>query len=303
VAEISGPWDGTDTGDAVGTAPYDLKTDLAEVLITNGPAAKNASLSGVSAEDNQLAATSGVNEVTIDTGKAMVYGTRYNNTAPVDWTIPTPSGSTRVDTIVLRKEWNGQLVRQQRVVGTEGAGAPAIVQTAGDTWEFPLYDVSITTGGVITLTDRREFLSVVEPDERLQLIVKGADQSKSATTINDDTHLRAPILLGKSYKFRLMIVFTESVSGTDLSIDLDVPGSSELMAFVYGLDASDAFAIKPLLSTDDWGAAATIRAIFVEGVVVPDGDGELVLQWGVSVNTGGNLTVKENSSLLLVSNE
>jgi hypothetical protein len=48
-------------------------------------------------------------------------------------------------------------VRITRIAGIEGAGAPAITQTAGTTWDIPLAQVSITTGGAITLTDQRTF--------------------------------------------------------------------------------------------------------------------------------------------------
>ena len=85
----------------------------------------------------------------------------YFNTASVSVTIPTPASSTRVDYIVLRANWTAQTVRITRVAGTEGAGAPSLTQSAGTTWDIPLATVSITTGGVITVTDARVYLSMV----------------------------------------------------------------------------------------------------------------------------------------------
>jgi hypothetical protein len=46
-----------------------------------------------------------------------------------------------------------------RIAGVEGAGsAPNLQQNAGVTWDMPLAQVSITTAGVMTLTDERQFL-------------------------------------------------------------------------------------------------------------------------------------------------
>jgi len=96
--------------------------------------------------------------VTIQTGAAMVKGFFYRNDAAGTKIIPTPAGSTRIDRIVLRADWGSQVVRFQRVAGTEGAGVPALTQTDETTWEIPLATVSITTGGVATVTDARVYL-------------------------------------------------------------------------------------------------------------------------------------------------
>lgn len=96
----------------------------------------------------------------------MVYGGWYDSDANISVAIPTPAGATRVDRIVLRKDWAGQTIRLTRIAGVEGAGAPALgagtppyTQSAGVTWDVPLYQVSITTGGVITTVDDREGLA------------------------------------------------------------------------------------------------------------------------------------------------
>lgn len=108
---------------------------------------------------NELATTGTATPVATNTGAAYVYGFPYWNTASVDTAIPTPSGNTRIDRLVLRAGWAAQTIRITRIAGTEGSGTPpAITQTASTTWDNPLYQASITTGGVITLTDEREFL-------------------------------------------------------------------------------------------------------------------------------------------------
>lgn len=107
---------------------------------------------------NELEVTGTSSPVAVDTGAAIVYGFPYWNTASVDVAIPTPSASTRVDLIVLEADWTAQTVRVTRVAGTEGAGAPSLTQTDGVEWQIPLAQASITTGGVITVTDARVFL-------------------------------------------------------------------------------------------------------------------------------------------------
>lgn len=97
--------------------------------------------------------------VAVNTGAAYVRGFPFWNTASVNVAIPTPSGNTRIDRVVLRASWAAQTVRITRIAGTEGSGTPpALVQTDGTTWDVPLAQCSITTGGVITVTDERERL-------------------------------------------------------------------------------------------------------------------------------------------------
>lgn len=108
--------------------------------------------------ENELEVTGTSTPVAVNTGAAYVYGFPYWNTASVDVAIPTPSGNTRIDRVVLRANWTAQTVRITRIAGTEGSGTPpALTQTDGTTWEISLAQVSITTGGVITVTDERVF--------------------------------------------------------------------------------------------------------------------------------------------------
>jgi len=126
-----------------------------------------------------LIATGAVSPVAVNTGRALVYGTWYESDASVNVVVATPAGATRIDRIVLRKSWASQTVRITRIAGAEGGGAPAVTQTAGTTWDLPLYRASITVGGVITLTDDRDFIP--------KIIAKGADIVSAATiTLGDD---------------------------------------------------------------------------------------------------------------------
>lgn len=107
--------------------------------------------------NGELAVTAGTGKVTVATGAAYVYGIPYENDAALDVAIPTPTSNTRIDRIVLRASWSAKTVRITRIAGTEGAGAPAITQNPGTTYDVKLAQVSITTGGAITVTDERQF--------------------------------------------------------------------------------------------------------------------------------------------------
>lgn len=152
MTEKSYPWDGLVTGDA-SLAPYvgDVWSDMWRKLFTS-----DRTLQGfIDNYANELVGSGAVSPVVISTGAAIVDGKFYENDAAVAVVIPTPAGATRIDRIVLRKDFAGQTVRITRIAGVEGGGAPALTQTDGTTWDVPLYRVSITTLGAITLTSER----------------------------------------------------------------------------------------------------------------------------------------------------
>lgn len=160
-AESSLWWTTGTTGD--GTTTYteaQLTTFFGDLFTPNttigNPNATQGVLPGVGSE---LAVTGASSPVAVATGAALTEGYAYRNTASVNVTIPTPSSATRIDRIVLRVSHSTtRTVRITRIAGTEGTGtAPAITQTAGTTWDIKLAQVSITTGGVITVTDERTF--------------------------------------------------------------------------------------------------------------------------------------------------
>lgn len=107
-----------------------------------------------------LTTDAGGGNLSVGTGAAMVDGKWFENDAAVTVNIPTPAaGKERIDRIVARTVWANFTVRITRIVGTAAAipVAPAITQTSGATYDIPLYQVRITDGGVITLTDERVF--------------------------------------------------------------------------------------------------------------------------------------------------
>lgn len=164
MTERSRPWDGTTVGDAT-EAPYDAATEWGRLFRALSPAGEQSAnkggvVNGASGFNDYTTTSPSANTQRVQTGLGWVQGTWHESDANVDITIPTPATSTRVDRIVLRKSWAGQTIRITRVAGTEGAGVPALTQNYGVTWDVPLYQVSITTGAVMTLTDERVFLAV-----------------------------------------------------------------------------------------------------------------------------------------------
>lgn len=147
MTERSRPWDGIVTGDA---GPYsdDQWTDIFKSF--HGPVEASQ---GVFADNlNELAASGAVTPVTIATGRALVDGIWYETDSTVDVVMASPAVNPRVDRIVLRKDWATQTVRVTRIEGAEAASpvAAALTQVDGTTWDLPLWQMHITTGGVIT---------------------------------------------------------------------------------------------------------------------------------------------------------
>lgn len=154
MTELSRPWAGITTGDA---GPYTDQhwSDIWEAMFGR----KSANMGVLKNVPSELIVTNTSSPVGVAAGAAIVNGTWYESTAGESITVPTPGASTRIDRIVLRKSWAAQTVRLTRIAGVEGGAAPALVQVDGTTWDIPLANVSITTGGVITVIDTREFCS------------------------------------------------------------------------------------------------------------------------------------------------
>jgi hypothetical protein len=84
------------------------------------------------------------NQYALVRGHAWTSGTaEYNLTIGAN-----ASGSTRIDTVVLRLDRSTWDVTAAVRQGTPGAGAPALVRDTGDTglWEIPIADVTVPNG-------------------------------------------------------------------------------------------------------------------------------------------------------------
>ena len=160
MAERSMFWTTGTTGDGATTyTEAQLGEWLRDLFTPNSTiGAPHASQGVLRGAGGELAVSGAAGSVNVATGAAMTAGFFYRNDATVNVAIPTPAANTRVDRVVLRaSHGTTRTVRITRIAGTEGAGAPALTQTAGTTWDIPLAQVSITTGGAITVTDGRTF--------------------------------------------------------------------------------------------------------------------------------------------------
>lgn len=154
MTELSWFWAGSSTGDAASVTDDDF-SDFIRYIMLQDRAAQGPVLELL----NGAEVTGTTSPVSVDTGYALVDGKPWRASASVDVAIPTPSTNPRIDRVVLRKDFSGQTIRVTRIAGTEAASpsAPALTQSDGTTWDVPLAQVYITTGGVITVTDEREF--------------------------------------------------------------------------------------------------------------------------------------------------
>lgn len=112
------------------------------------------------------------NSTTIAPGSAIVDGAKFEDDTVTSFTIPSATaGNVRDDRIVLRKTFGAatQTVRLTLLTGgevaTPGPGTPpALTQsrTRATFWDIPIARVSVTDGGVITITDERVFVDAEE---------------------------------------------------------------------------------------------------------------------------------------------
>lgn len=112
-----------------------------------------------------FADSSGMN-VFVRTGRALVRGHYYENTAQMTVAIPSNgAGSARIDRIVLRLDPTADSITAVRVAGTAGAAAaPALTQTDTGIFDIPLAQVRVEPGAVniamAKVTDDRWFTGV-----------------------------------------------------------------------------------------------------------------------------------------------
>lgn len=102
--------------------------------------------------------------VLVGDGAAIVNGIPYENdtqaitASKLSVAIPTPTTGPTGHKIVLRADYTANTVRVALLSSADGVGGyPGVTQNAS-VWEITLAFVSITTGGVITVTDGRSFI-------------------------------------------------------------------------------------------------------------------------------------------------
>lgn len=161
MTQKSFPWSSTGVGD--GHAYTYVELAAIWNMIYNRGQANAGILPGVR---NEYAVTGSTSPLSVAGGGAVVNGTYAESDASESVTVATPSGATRIDRIVLQKLDSTQTVRLVLLQGVEGSGTPpTITQIQGTKWEIPIFKVTITTGGSITLADERIFVKPAFTDE------------------------------------------------------------------------------------------------------------------------------------------
>jgi len=118
--------------------------------------------------NNHLEVSGVATPLAIEKGWANVYGFPYQLTADTTLAVPTPAIGTTGKCVVLRSTWLTREVRITLLTSADGTAAiPAIVQTPGTTYDIKLADLTVTTLGVISVTDQRRFLGFASNFHRL----------------------------------------------------------------------------------------------------------------------------------------
>lgn len=157
---------------------------------------------GVLLKDNQLMVTSpGANQISVNTGWAIVGGRLYHNDAALALTPASAGGgSTRKDSVILQCDWTGggdtaqYTVRAVVKQGTSGA-VPSLTQTPNVLWEEYLYHYTINDAGAISgITDARTFATyntVVDKDNLAASVagdgLSGGDGSALEVNVDNAT--------------------------------------------------------------------------------------------------------------------
>jgi len=160
MAQLSGFWSTTGTASGHQQASYTQAhwSTAAKIL------AACAGFEGVAPGLlNSLSCTaSDVEEVTVNTGGAVVDGKWFLNDATQALTVAASAGgTTRIDRIILRCTWASFQCVLTVLAGTNSATptAPALTQTSGTLYEIALYQALVNSSGVVTLTDERTMAS------------------------------------------------------------------------------------------------------------------------------------------------
>ena len=104
--------------------------------------------------EGDLAVTGTSSPLSVAKGAAFVYGCPYLSDAVTSVAVATPSVGTTGHRVVLQMDWTAQTVRIALLSSADGTPTiPDVTQTANTTWEISLASLTITTAGVITVTD------------------------------------------------------------------------------------------------------------------------------------------------------
>ncbi|MDM7940133.1 MAG: hypothetical protein QUS07_07315 [Methanothrix sp.] len=207
MAQISYFWGGEVTGDC---GPY--SDDTFSDFISSLMQSDRTTQSVITGSLNELAVTNpGGTVIRVDTGRALVDGKLYENTAVVDFNVAAPGSGTNYYTLVLRKDFAAQTVRLA-LLGPSSADYPDVTQTDGTLWEVSLAEISITSAGVITITATAVHISIPMKVTASQL----QDDAVSTSKILDNAVTAGKLAAGAVTETKIL---DSSVSANKLASD------------------------------------------------------------------------------------
>lgn len=286
MAEDSRFWTTNGTGDGTGSGYTTAKwAEFVRQTMTTAPASEGV-LYGIL---NSLAVSGTSSPVSIASGSAIGYGYFYTNDASTTQAIATPTTATRIDRIVLRASWSAQTVRITRIAGTEGSGsAPAMTQTAGTTWDIPLATVSITTGGVITVTDARTFCkSPLAYGWFSQALSVAGNVSAAASSSGGTVQLVAQNTSNTANSAARALITVAGSSAADPYVLYDISGVTD---WAEGVDNSDSDKFKISASA----ALGTSDALTIDSSLNTTFGGSVTAT--TTIDAGGNITATKSAS-------
>lgn len=141
-------------GDGADTYSAAQVRALFRAALTGDRMASEGVLAGVNGE---LAVSGASSPLSVAAGVAVVQGIYYQNTSAVSVAVPTP-GATTAHRVVLQADWSTKTVRIALISSADGTSSyPTLTQSDNSRWEIPLANLTITSGGAITLTDARDY--------------------------------------------------------------------------------------------------------------------------------------------------
>ena len=149
-------WSAPTSGD--GTAAY-TEDEIRSLFGVLTQSLRNASRGIFEPSGGALEVTGATSPLAVADGYAFVNGYFYWSTASENVAVSTPVVGTTGHRVVLRLVNASKTIRIVLISSADGtASYPALTQSDGTQWEIPLANLTITTGGAITLSDARDYV-------------------------------------------------------------------------------------------------------------------------------------------------
>lgn len=134
--------------------------------------------------EGDLAVTGTTSPISVAKGAAIVYGSPYLSDAATSVAVATPSVGTTGHRVVLQMDWTAQTTRIALLSSADGtATIPDVTQTANTKWEISLASLTITTAGVITVTDTRAYCQPLGVSQTANLADASVTAGKMASGV------------------------------------------------------------------------------------------------------------------------